>query len=113
VRVWRGGVTLIERRGAIDAHRLAAICVAAVEPGSVVRRHVPFTTHLIVDVLAIARGVLTLRVTNAETEFAWADEIRPFENFFYGPAKGVGEDDTADRVAVSIGAVGIQFSSSS
>lgn len=54
-------------RRPIDTHRLVIIALTALKHTCVVvRRHVPVATHLVVDMLAVARRVRTCAGTEAE-----------------------------------------------
>jgi hypothetical protein len=104
VRALRSGVsrggrlsTLVPGGGTINAHRKVIVTVAVLEDtGVVVGGHVPEAAHLVVDVLAVASGVLA--DAGAEAELGVRHEGSPFV-VLEGLAvhtEGLAEDQTTD-----------------
>jgi len=74
----------------------------------VVSRHVPVAAHNIVDMLAVPSGIRTNAST--EAELSSRHEIGPLV-VLEGIAEAVTEDKSANRVAVAISTMGVEFSS--
>lgn len=103
-------VTLVEGRCTVYAHRLTSVTQAALEDTrAVVTRHVPFTTHHVVDVLAQCRCLGSV-LASTETEFRVGHKVRPLMKLSK-LSECAGEDKTANRVAIAICTVGIEFTS--
>jgi len=95
--------------GAVHAHRKIIIALARLEYTSViVSRHVPEATHDVVNVLAVPGSVGA--DASAETELGVRDEARPFV-VLQGVPESVAKDEAANRVAVTVGSMGIELSS--
>jgi len=101
-------VALVERRSAIDTHRLAAVSQTIFkDPRVVVRWHVPVTAKDVVNVLT-PDWRHRAGFTRAEAKLIRTDEIRPFEDLLE-LSKCTGEDESTDGISVSIRPMGIEL----
>lgn len=100
------GLALMERRAVVDTHRLANITLAIFEHTRVVvSRHVPEAAQLIIDMLAVRRGIGT-GFASPEAEFVEPYEFRPFVHLRECPIR-IGEDKTTDWISKSSSAMWI------
>lgn len=103
-------VTLVEGRCTVHTHRLTSVTQAALEDTrAVITRHVPFTTHHVVDVLAQCRCLRSV-LASTEAEFRVGHEVCPLMQLSK-LSECAGEDKTANRVAIAVCTMGIEFSS--
>lgn len=107
-----GSVGLVERRDLsvlrVNGDDLCVVTFARLELArSVVGRHVVTTSEHVVDVLAEGRRLRSV-IACAEAEIVGRDERHPFVHLLE-TAKGGGEDETTDWVAVAIRSVRVQL----
>lgn len=98
---------LMPSGSAVNAHRKVIVGFARLEFARViVSRHVPVAAHLVVGVLAVLPRIGAS--ASAHAELRGADEAGPF-GVLTVRSEGVAEDKTTNGVAVTVRAVGIQF----
>jgi len=110
-RVGGGGRrdTLVPGRGTVDTHGFTDIAIARLEDAiAVVRGHVPIATHHVVDVLAVGRSIHADACTDAE--FGRAHKVGPLVELLPG-AKDVAVNETTNGVAITVGAMVVEFAS--
>jgi len=110
--VRRRGVrlTLAERGRAVDTHRGTAVSFAFLEStGSIVGRHHPCATHLVVDVLTPFRCLRTV-LASTEAELRIGHEVRPLVELLELP-ESRGENKSTDGVTDTSCSVGVELTS--
>lgn len=109
---WRGlWAALVERRSTVDAHRFAGVAQAAVEVARVVVSwHVPSAPHDVVDVLAEPCGLWTW-LARPNAKFSIRHEAGPFLVLHHLAAVRAPEDESTDRVAITVSTVRVKLSS--
>lgn len=103
-------ITLVERRGTIDTHRLSTVALTRLEhTRAVVGGHVPCTSHHVVDVLTPRRRHTPSGVASPKAKLVGRHEVRPLKHLFKLP-KSCREHQATNWISISIGTMRIELS---
>lgn len=111
MRRWCDRFPLVKCGRPIDTHRFRRVTQALLKhPRRIISRHIPLASHDVIDMLAHCRCIYR-RLASAEAELINSHKIRPLVNLLQR-AECAREHETADRIAVAICTVGVEFAAS-